>query len=97
MVKARYGESRLLLMERLPRLGFDLAASMDGAFYAWCDVSRHTNDSMVFAQKMLAETFVAATPGHDFDPLSGNRYMRFSYAGRPSDMAEALRRIEKWL
>jgi aspartate/methionine/tyrosine aminotransferase len=96
-VKARYGESRLLLMERLPRLGLDLAAQMDGAFYAWCDVSRHSNDSMEFAGKMLAETFVAATPGRDFDPVSGHRYMRFSYAGKPSDMAEALDRIEKWL
>ena len=96
-VKARYGESRLLLAERLPRLGFDLAASMDGAFYAWCDVTKHTSDSMRFAKKMLADTFVAATPGHDFDPLNGHKFMRLSYAGRPSDMAEALERIEKWL
>ena len=96
-VKARYGERRLLLIDRLPRLGFDLAASMDGAFYAWCDVSKHTEDSMAFAKKMLAETFVAATPGHDFDPAGGERFMRFSYAGRPEDMAEALDRIEKWL
>jgi aspartate/methionine/tyrosine aminotransferase len=96
-VKARYGKSRLLLMDSLPRLGFDLASPMDGAFYAWCDVSRHTDDSMAFARKMLAETFVAATPGHDFDPVDGHRFMRFSYAGRPSAMAEALERIEKWL
>lgn len=96
-VKARYGHSRDLLSGRLPRLGLDLAAPMDGAFYAWCDVSRHTGDSMAFAKKMLADTFVAATPGHDFDPVNGHRFMRFSYAGRPSDMAEALDRIEKWL
>ena len=96
-VKARYGQSRQLLMDRLPRLGFDLAASMDGAFYAWCDMSGHTGDSMAFAKKMLAETFVAATPGHDFDPVNGRRFMRFSYAGRTEDMEQALDRIEKWL
>ena len=96
-VKARYGESRLLVMDRLPRLGLKLAAPMDGAFYAWCDVSQHTADSMEFAKKMLAETFVAATPGHDFDPVNGHRFMRFSYAGAPSDIAEALDRIENWL
>jgi aspartate/methionine/tyrosine aminotransferase len=96
-VKARYGESRLLLMDRLPRLGLKLAAPMDGAFYAWCDVSRLTDDSMAFAKKMLAETFVAATPGHDFDPVNGRRFMRFSYAGAPNDIAEALDRVEKWL
>ena len=96
-VKARYGTSRHLLMNRLPRLGLDLAAPMDGAFYAWCDVSKHSDDSMAFAKQMLAETFVAATPGHDFDPAGGHRFMRFSYAGKTSDMAEALDRIEKWL
>jgi aspartate/methionine/tyrosine aminotransferase len=85
------------LADRLPRLGFDLAASMDGAFYAWCDVTKHTGDSMEFAKKMLAETFVAATPGHDFDPINGHKFMRMSYAGRPSDIAQALDRIEKWL
>ena len=96
-VKSRYAQSRLILAQRLPRFGFDLAASMDGAFYAWCDVSKHTNDSMTFAKRMLAETFVAATPGHDFDPVNGHRHMRLSYAGRPKEMVEALDRIEKWL
>ena len=65
-VKERYRESRALLMKRLPELGFRLAAPMDGAFYAYCDVSRLTNDSMDFAARMLAEAHVAATPGKRF-------------------------------
>jgi aspartate/methionine/tyrosine aminotransferase len=97
IVKTRYAENREILAEHLPKLGFDLASPMDGAFYAWCDVSRHTNDSMAFARKMLAETFVAATPGHDFDPVNGHRFMRFSYAGGPADMAEAVERLRAWL
>ena len=96
-VKARYAWNRDLLMERLPRLGFRLAAPMDGAFYAFCDVSMLTNDSMEFARRMLAEAHVAATPGRDFDPSAGQRYMRFSYAGSHDDMATALERIERWL
>jgi len=96
-VKARYAWNRDLLMQRLPELGFSLAAPMDGAFYAYCDVSRLTNDSMEFARAMLAEAHVAATPGHDFDPLAGQRFMRFSYAGSHDDMAEALDRIGRWL
>ncbi|WP_315923359.1 pyridoxal phosphate-dependent aminotransferase [Mesorhizobium sp. SP-1A] len=96
-VKARYAQNRELLMKRLPELGFALAAPMDGAFYAFCDVSRHTNDSMAFARRMLAEAHVAATPGRDFDPLQGHRYMRFSYAGSHDDMVEALARIDRWL
>ncbi len=96
-VKARYAANRELLMERLPKLGFALAAPMDGAFYAFCDVSQLTNDSMAFARRMLAEAHVAATPGRDFDTLQGSRFMRFSYAGSYDDMAEALDRIERWL
>lgn len=96
-VKARYAWNRDLLMQRLPELGFKLAAPMDGAFYAYCDVSRLTNDSMEFARAMLAEAHVAATPGHDFDPLAGQRFMRFSYAGSHDDMAAALDRIGRWL
>lgn len=96
-VKARYAQNRELLMQRLPELGFPLATPMDGAFYAFCDVSRHTNDSMEFAGRMLAEAHVAATPGLDFDPVQGHRFIRFSYAGSNSDIAEALARLERWL
>ncbi len=96
-VKERYALNRELLMRRLPELGFALAAPMDGAFYAYCDVSRLTNDSMDFARRMLAEAHVAATPGRDFDPLAGHRTMRFSYAGSHDDMVTALERIEHWL
>lgn len=96
-VKARYEANRALLMRRLPELGFRIAAPMDGAFYAFCDVSGLTNDSMEFARRMLAEAHVAATPGRDFDPFAGQRYMRFSYAGSSEDMTAALDRIGRWL
>ena len=97
LIRQRYLANRALLAERLPRLGLPLAAPMDGAFYAWCDVSRHTNDSMAFANEILEKTYVAATPGHDFDPENGHRFMRFSYAGRHEDMIEALDRLERFL
>jgi aspartate/methionine/tyrosine aminotransferase len=96
-VKGRYQQSRDMLMKRLPQLGFRVAAPMDGAFYAYCDVSAHTNDSMEFARRMLAEAHVAATPGLDFDTAEGHRFMRFSYAGSAEEMVEATDRIERWL
>ena len=96
-VKERYRKSRDMLLKRLPELGLRIAAPMDGAFYAYCDVSAHTNDSMDFARRMLAEAHVAATPGLDFDTVEGHRFMRFSYAGSVDDMAEATNRIERWL
>jgi aspartate/methionine/tyrosine aminotransferase len=97
IVKTRYTQNRQILSQNLPKLGFELAAKMDGAFYAWCDVTRQTNDSMIFARKMLSETFVAATPGLDFDPVNGHRFMRFSYAGAPDEMADAMERLKRWL
>jgi aspartate/methionine/tyrosine aminotransferase len=96
-VKDRYRASRDMLLRRLPELGFAIAAPMDGAFYAYCDVSAHTNDSMEFARRMLAEAHVAATPGLDFDPVEGHRTMRLSYAGATAEMAEAMDRIAGWL
>lgn len=96
-VRAGYQENRSLLARRLPQLALPFAAPMDGAFYAWVDVSGHTNDSMAFARQMLSDIHVAATPGRDFDPVDGARYMRFSYAGSHSDMTAALDRIEGWL
>lgn len=95
--KASCRANRDYLMERLPRLGLPLLSPMDGAFYAYVDVSRHTNDSMTFAREMLSAIDVAATPGLDFDPVEGHRAMRFSYAGTMAEMVEALDRIERWL
>ena len=97
VVKARYAWNRELLAERLPQLGFSFAAPMDGAFYAFCDVTKRTNDSMEFAKRMLAEAHVAATPGRDFDTRAGHRTMRFSYAGSHDEMIEAMNRLERWL
>ena len=97
VVKARYAWNRELLAERLPQLGFSFAAPMDGAFYAFCDVTKLTNDSMEFAKRMLAEAHVAATPGRDFDTRAGHRTMRFSYAGSHDEMIEAMNRLERWL
>ncbi|MEO3999159.1 aminotransferase class I/II-fold pyridoxal phosphate-dependent enzyme [Mesorhizobium sp. CAU 1732] len=96
-VKQRYIANRSLLLRGLPEIGLPLAAPMDGAFYAYCDVSRHTNDSMDFARKLLAECHVAATPGVDFDMREGHRFLRLSYAGSEPDVAKAIERMRNWL
>ena len=97
IIKDVYRANRALLLDRLPKLGISFAAGPDGAFYAWCDVSQHTNDSMGFARTMLQEIHVAAAPGIDFDPIEGRRHMRFSYAGDHAAMGEALDRLARWL
>ncbi len=93
---AGYARNRALLLEELPKAGFDSLAPADGAFYLYADVGNLTNDSQEFCQRMLAETGVAATPGVDFDPDRGHRFLRFSFAGPRDDMAEAARRLQAW-
>ena len=97
VVRAGYAKNRSLLLERLPKLGFDTILPIDGAFYAYADASRHTNDTMDFAYKMLREAKVAATPGLDFDLARGHRFIRFSFAGDYATMVSALDRLETWL
>ncbi len=96
-VRQVYRANRQLLMEKLPKLDIPFASPPDGAFYAWCDVSAHTNDSMEFAKRMLEEIHVAAAPGLDFDTENGSRFMRFSYAGEFDVINRAVERIESWL
>lgn len=92
----RYARNREVLTAGLPRAGFARLAPSDGAFYVYADVGDLTDDSPEFCRRMLAETGVAATPGVDFDPLRGHRFVRFSYAGDTASMEEAVRRLAEW-
>jgi aspartate/methionine/tyrosine aminotransferase len=96
-VKHGYEENRRILLEGLPKAGFDKILPVDGAFYLYADVSRFSDDSLEFAKRMLAQTHVAATPGVDFDPLKGRHFIRFCYAGAAAQMHEAVERIATWL
>jgi aspartate/methionine/tyrosine aminotransferase len=96
-IKHGYEENRRILIEGLPKDGLDRFLPVDGAFYLYADVSRFSNDSFVFAQRMLEEAGVAATPGVDFDPTRGHHFVRFCYAGSAPEMHEAVERIGKWL
>ncbi len=93
---AVYARNRALLLESLPRAGIDRLAPADGAFYLYADISRLTNDSDAFCRAMLAETGVAATPGIDFDPARGNRFMRFSFAGPTAEIESAAQALVDW-
>jgi aspartate/methionine/tyrosine aminotransferase len=96
-VKHGYEENRRILVEGLPKAGFDRFLPVDGAFYLYADISRFSNDSLTFAKQMLEETHVAATPGIDFDPVNGHDFLRFCYAGSQAEMHEAVARIGRWL
>ncbi len=95
--RAVYARNRELLINSLPGIGLGDFAPPDGAFYIYTDVSRYTDDSLDFCQKMLMEAGVAATPGIDFDARGGARQVRFSYAGAATEVAEGVERLTEWL
>lgn len=92
-----YRTNRALMMEGLPKAGFDRIAPPDGAFYVYADVSHLTDDSRAFAAEILDEAGVAVTPGLDFDAARGHGTLRFSYARASEDIREGLRRLAAFM
>ena len=92
-----YRANRALMLDGLPKAGFDKIAPPDGAFYVYADVSAYTDDSRAFAAEILEQAGVAVTPGLDFDPQRGHHTLRFSYARSTADIAEGLARLTKFM
>ena len=93
---ARYRTNRSVLLQGLATAGITDVADADGAFYVYADVGHVTDDSMLLTQRWLADIFVAATPGLDFDTSRGAQHVRFSYAGDERDLVEACTRLRDW-
>ena len=91
-----YACNRKLMLEGLPKAGFDKIAPPDGSFFIYADVSDLTTDSRELAAEILRDAGVAVTPGLDFDPNRGLTTLRFSYARSSEDIAEGLRRLADW-
>jgi aspartate/methionine/tyrosine aminotransferase len=93
---ARYARNRTVLLEGLHAAGFEHLAPADGAFYVWAQTDHIAPDSQQLCARWLDELGIAATPGLDFDPVHGHRFVRFSFAGSEADVAEAVHRLRDW-
>ncbi len=96
-MRREYGERRRLLIDGLRRLGIGIGFEPQGAFYIFADISRFSDDSFTFCQRMLQEAHVAATPGVDFGHHRTHRYVRFAYTRSQESIGKALARLERWL
>lgn len=94
---ARYATNRALLLDALHDGGLSGVAPADGAFYLWVDVSSLTDDASALCRTWLDELGVAVTPGVDFDPVEGHRWVRMSVSESTEDVGEAARRLAGWL
>lgn len=95
--KAQYATNRLILDAGLHELGFDVGGPSDGAFYAYAGISRFSNDSLSFCERLLEDAGVALTPGIDFDRVNGQGFVRLSYAGNRESIEAALERMGRFL
>ncbi|HAX06364.1 MAG TPA: 1-aminocyclopropane-1-carboxylate deaminase [Acidimicrobiaceae bacterium] len=93
---ARYSVNRRILLEGLPTIGIDKLAPADGAFYIWAQVDHLCDDSQSLAQQWLNELGVAVTPGIDFDPTEGHRFIRFSFAGSTQEALATVEKLSNW-
>ena len=93
---AGYARNRQRFLQALPEMGLTQVAPPDGAFYIYADVGHLTDKSLDLCRTILSDTGVATAPGVDFDPVSGARFIRFSFAVSDAECEEALARLIPW-
>ncbi len=98
-VKRMVGEfqrRRDLMVDGLNRIPGFRCARPEGAFYAFPNVEGTGMDEQVMADRLLAEAGVAVLPGTAFG-AGGKGYVRLAYTQSDANLAEALRRIERFI
>jgi aspartate/methionine/tyrosine aminotransferase len=95
--RAEFRARRDFLVPALDRLGLTVPVMPDGAFYAWADVSRFSDNSWDFSFDLMHRAHLALTPGRDFGHHDSQRYMRLSYASSMAMLQEAVTRLERVL
>jgi aspartate/methionine/tyrosine aminotransferase len=70
-------------------------AKPDGAFYLWCDISRYSDNSLEFCERLLTEAKVATTPGVDFGDFPN--FIRIAYTKNLNELEIAAKRIKNFI
>ncbi len=95
--KADLRARRDFLLPALRERGFDIPLAPQGAFYLYADCSRLTSDSYAFANLLLEQAGIAATPGVDFGSHRAARHIRFAYTQPLPRLADAMARLDRFL
>ncbi|NMG77075.1 pyridoxal phosphate-dependent aminotransferase [Aromatoleum diolicum] len=90
-----FATRRDTLLPALRQQGFIVAAEPQGAFYIYADISQLAADSEQFAQRLIEEVGVAATPGLDFGDNQPRRHLRIAYTNRQERLLEAVERLAR--
>jgi aspartate/methionine/tyrosine aminotransferase len=92
-----FQQRRDFFIPALRELGFGIPLMPQGAFYAYADCSRFSDDSDAFAMNMLQKALVAAAPGKDFGSHRHKQHIRFSYANSMENLEKAIERMARFL
>ncbi|MCH4564314.1 MULTISPECIES: pyridoxal phosphate-dependent aminotransferase [Halomonas] len=95
--RVELGRRRDALLAGLARLGLAPSLPPQGAFYLWLDISRYSDDSQAFCQRLLEEENVAITPGIDFALSGGEHHVRIAFTTGIARLEEAVSRLERFL
>jgi aspartate/methionine/tyrosine aminotransferase len=85
---------RDLVVPALEAMGLPVPVVPDGAFYAWADASGTGLGSWDLCMDLMQHAQVALTPGRDFGPAFGERFLRLSFASGMDDLRDALARVQ---
>jgi aspartate/methionine/tyrosine aminotransferase len=91
----RCRRSRDTLCEGLAKTGRVRFFEPEAAFYLFCSVDGFP-DSRALALRLIDEAGVGAAPGGAFGP-GGEGHLRLCFARDPDEIAEATRRMARWL
>ena len=92
---ARMRQSRDALCAGLAAAGRVNFAVPEGTFYLFAMIEG-ISDTRRLALRLIEEADVGVAPGTAFGP-GGERFVRISFARSPDDIAEAARRLARWL
>ncbi|WP_018917539.1 aminotransferase class I/II-fold pyridoxal phosphate-dependent enzyme [Vreelandella zhanjiangensis] len=90
-------ERRQVLLDGLAQLGLAPDLPPQGAFYVWLDISRYSQDSQTFCERLLEEENVAITPGIDFAVRGGEHHVRIAFTNDVARLEEAVARIARFV
>ncbi|MEM1139297.1 MAG: aminotransferase class I/II-fold pyridoxal phosphate-dependent enzyme [Pseudomonadota bacterium] len=91
---AAYRQSRAALLSRAEAVGFATVMAPSGAFYAYARLPEGFQPARAVCEHLLEERGVALTPGEDFDPQEGHRWVRLSFACPQERIHEAFDRMD---
>ncbi len=95
--RALFQRRRDYFVPALRDLGFVIPRVPQGAFYAYADCSRFSDDSDSFALELLERALVGVAPGKDFGNHRQHEHVRFSYANAMDKLEQAVERMARLL